>query len=362
MDVPSFLLGRIKGSGGAGVNYIVVDELPTTGEEGIIYLVPKEDTQTDNVYNEYMYIEDEWELIGDTQADISNKQDIMQFTSLPTPNVDLLGKIYQYIGTTDSTYTNGYYYKCVSDGENPATYSWSNINVQNSEAPRYIEDGNGARMYIIKYSTDTTYQNNVMKPVFNEVRKHSNYSVFIDDNREINIANWDNWNGTNFTGIYKNQHIGSSNTLICMTPLVIFRNDDLVSQLMKRKNQIILGVVNDQVSSFSFNTSLTYGASYIGTSATYNRTFIPAQPYHPANKKYVDDTTLLKAYQLAGLSAYSSSSTYAVGDYIYYNNLIYKCSTAVETAEAFDDTKWTQKTYMEYMSDTLVGTALGGSY
>ena len=71
MDIPSYLLGRIKGSG-AGVNYVVVEELPTTGEEGTIYLVPKEDSQTDNVYNEYMYIEDEWELIGDTQADLTD--------------------------------------------------------------------------------------------------------------------------------------------------------------------------------------------------------------------------------------------------------------------------------------------------
>jgi len=83
MDVPSYLLGRIKGSGGAGVKYIVVEELPATGEAGTIYLVPKEDSQTDNVYNEYMYINEDWELIGDTQADLS---DYLQESDLKTIN------------------------------------------------------------------------------------------------------------------------------------------------------------------------------------------------------------------------------------------------------------------------------------
>ena len=30
------------------------------------------------------------------------------------------------------SYKNGYFYKCVSDGQTPATYSWENIVVQNS--------------------------------------------------------------------------------------------------------------------------------------------------------------------------------------------------------------------------------------
>lgn len=38
---------------------------------------------------------------------------------------------------------------------------------------------------------------------------------------------------------------------------------------------------------------------------------------------------------------YDSTSTYAVGDYCIYGTLLYKCITAVSTAEAFDSTKWT---------------------
>lgn len=39
---------------------------------------------------------------------------------------------------------------------------------------------------------------------------------------------------------------------------------------------------------------------------------------------------------------YDSTATYAVGDYVLYENILYKCITAVSTAESFDNTKWTQ--------------------
>lgn len=39
---------------------------------------------------------------------------------------------------------------------------------------------------------------------------------------------------------------------------------------------------------------------------------------------------------------YDSTATYAVGDYVLYDNILYKCITAVSTAESFDNTKWTQ--------------------
>lgn len=191
-DIVSYLLGKKRGGGSIGVKYEVVEELPTIGEDGFIYLVPKTTSLEDNVYNEYMYINDNWELIGDTEADLTDyvkntdyasTQDAgvikatenygvsmqssgqmyatnssyqtyqnasqgyfvgkgtlenviagkglqTQYNTMPTASLDNLGQIVQYTGTTDSTYTNGYFYECVSDGGDPETYSWENINVQ----------------------------------------------------------------------------------------------------------------------------------------------------------------------------------------------------------------------------------------
>lgn len=53
----------------------------------------------------------------------------IQYSVMPEASSTNEGKIVQYVGETD-TYTNGYFYKCVSDGEDPATYSWEETPVQ----------------------------------------------------------------------------------------------------------------------------------------------------------------------------------------------------------------------------------------
>lgn len=51
----------------------------------------------------------------------------IQVTSLPSADSSNLDKIYQYIGATNSIYTNGYFYKCMYDGDD---YYWESIPVQ----------------------------------------------------------------------------------------------------------------------------------------------------------------------------------------------------------------------------------------
>lgn len=54
----------------------IVDELPEKGSSDIIYFVPVEDPEQGNYYNEYMWIDDAWELIGTTQIDLSGYLDL----------------------------------------------------------------------------------------------------------------------------------------------------------------------------------------------------------------------------------------------------------------------------------------------
>lgn len=58
------------------------------------------------------------------------KPEIVQVSAMPVASEDEVDNIYQFVGTTDADYTNGYFYKCVSDGQNPATYSWTQTDVQ----------------------------------------------------------------------------------------------------------------------------------------------------------------------------------------------------------------------------------------
>ena len=50
-------------------------------------------------------------------------------------------------------------------------------------------------------------------------------------------------------------------------------------------------------------------------------------------------------------SAYSSSSTYAVGDYVIHNSNLYRCTTAITTAEAWTSGHWTQVALAPEVSD-----------
>ena len=54
---------------------------------------------------------------------------INKYSTMPTAASTNEGWIVQFTGTTDSTYTHGHLYECVSDGADPATYSWAEVSM-----------------------------------------------------------------------------------------------------------------------------------------------------------------------------------------------------------------------------------------
>ena len=86
-------------------------------------------------------------VIGANELSIITDLDgAIQVDTLPTASATEEGKIYQFVGTTTGSYTNGYFYKCVSDGGNPATYSWTQVNVQPQPAdPIPTQSGNAGK-------------------------------------------------------------------------------------------------------------------------------------------------------------------------------------------------------------------------
>ena len=55
------------------------------------------------------------------------------------------------------------------------------------------------------------------------------------------------------------------------------------------------------------------------------------------------DATKLGSGMASNLApAYSSAATYALGEYVMYNNLLYKCTTAITTPENWTASHWTQ--------------------
>lgn len=57
----------------------------------------------------FMGVTSTQELINLIKADFAKKQDIIQFTEMPSP-VECVGRDYQYVGETTMEFTNGHYY------------------------------------------------------------------------------------------------------------------------------------------------------------------------------------------------------------------------------------------------------------
>ena len=68
----------------------------------------------------------------------------------------------------------------------------------------------------------------------------------------------------------------------------------------------------------------------------------------------IDDNNyeIIDAKNRANIAAeYSASSTYEVGDVVLYNGQLYKCTTAISTAEAWTAAHWTAVTVGEKVAD-----------
>ena len=71
------------------INFEVVAELPVSGEANKIYLVPNAEQSEQNVKDEYIWIENKWELIGSTKIDLSNYYNKGEVDSKLSAKVDL---------------------------------------------------------------------------------------------------------------------------------------------------------------------------------------------------------------------------------------------------------------------------------
>lgn len=293
MDMMSYLMGRNSGGGGKGAKIEVVTELPETGEANVIYLVPKETEDENNVFDEYLYINDEWELIGSTAIDISGKQDTMQFSTMPTASADYLGRIVQYTGTTNANYINGYFYVCVGTTENDVTtYSWSNVEVQekSSNAPLYtasLEVG-GASSEWPSEGTLGTNDKLILQNIINDAYKKGFEFINLIVTKSSQKAE-----PVTFNCGYKDRcNIQTKPTRIWLYALATDQRfiDGYTQELPYISSfQFVINLSwsNDTVSVSSGTFYKTKGYFLTTTNGT---VYTPTSNYHPATKKYVDDS------------------------------------------------------------------------
>ena len=95
--------------------------------------------------------------------------------------------------------------------------------------------------------------------------------------------------------------------------------------------------------------------------ASYTGENISLFPIGPTIATAVNSLTEGKASSASIAPAFSTSSTYAVGDYVTREGLLYKCTTAVSTAGAWNAANWTAVAVTDEMGRSLVHVAPGTS-
>lgn len=133
-------------------------------------------------------------VIGANELSIlTDVDDAIQVATMPTAAAGEVGKVYQFIGTTDANYTHGYFYECVSDGQNPATYSWVQTNVQPAPSGLPDQTGNSGK-FLTTDGTDASWSD---KPLVNKATGSGSIMVAaIDmglDNSNCTIIGSSSW-------------------------------------------------------------------------------------------------------------------------------------------------------------------------
>ncbi len=104
-----------------------------------------------------------------------------QFTTMPIPSVYNVGAILQYVGTTTSDFTNGYFYECVLDG---GVYKW----VQKAVQP----GGGGSSQVVTLPPASSSELGNIYQYIGNSTLQYENGCFYkCNYNTDTSMYEWD---------------------------------------------------------------------------------------------------------------------------------------------------------------------------
>lgn len=88
----------------------------------------------------------------------------IQYAAIPEAKFENLNKVIQYVGETDASYTNGYFYKCIESSEQPKTFNYPLVNESDPEGiPQYVNSATFEQAtqysWISRTSPDSIYIN-----------------------------------------------------------------------------------------------------------------------------------------------------------------------------------------------------------
>ena len=294
--------------------------------------------------------------LGTVITDISNKQDTIQYSTMEAASSTLEGTIVQFIGTT-GTYTNGYYYKCVEDSENPGTYIWTQINVQPGGDVSGKEDVSNKVTSISSSSTDTQYPSakcvydSIVPQVFS--RYQTTYSnPLVLDGQKKGVYFIEDSEGYLY---YKAKSSSTTSSISSTsTDYIVFYEDIKIDTMTKNKNigfikrrssgQTQIGYLylnNSNQLSITNTKTIGYVISYGAQTFNGVKTFADIPKIYNSQLATTDDQITCKKYvdnAVAPSVTTSSTSTYTISSLS--GNKVYKLgeitSLTISAVTTFD--------------------------
>lgn len=307
----------------------VVQTLPTEDiSTTTIYLVPKTTAETNDAYDEYIYVSNAWEHIGSTEVDLT---DYVKNTDYATSQKAGVIKCFNSDGLTTNKgtlITATKTYEQYNSGGN-----WMFIGKGTLEN---VIEGKGlatkSDMPKVFYGSCATGASTAAKVVVCE--EFTEADLVAGTRITVLFTNANTYNGTatlniNGTGVKNIYYNGATTNARYMW--VAGESVDFIY------NGTQWATINGGLATTSY-----YGVTKLATGANSDSqayALTPRSLYYFAN------------YSIAPY--YSASSTYAVGDKVRYSYYIYECITAIETPEAWTAAHWQQADTLQEQIDAI---------
>ena len=254
-QVQDLIDASIEALGELGFTPTVVQTLPTQDiDTHTIYLVPKQDSEQEDAYDEWLYINNAWEHIGSTTIDLSNyyTKSEVDANKMPTYTFELDDDVFVSSGIAHNL-TNAEKERLSEIFTNAYSRGYDTINI------------------LVKYNSgnSTNYRSSqfVCTPAPQQISritsKPSSYRMTSPLQTILHISDTSTKSYTTFIQAL-NIHTMTWNNDVCT-----------ITGCQISANSLVLPT--DQ-----------YFGDYLAKNNT--RSYTPTQQYHPATKKYVDDS------------------------------------------------------------------------
>ncbi|MBR2493440.1 MAG: hypothetical protein IKB64_08315 [Paludibacteraceae bacterium] len=226
---------------------------------------------------------------------------IPQKSEMPTASADYLDKIYQYIGEDTEEFTKGFFYQCISETaeDSTITYSWSELKFNTEN----VDTSNIQEFPTIDLTAYLTYNETGDYISVSDAGKEALSSLFTDYYKRHNTLEGFNFiirsNKSNPRGFVMMMLFRSSSNSSLIYSQIMFPADLDINYMSYTHCHITYSLNDDNTITISRTGS--WGSDFTNGLAKYRIrdnvlakdntvSFTPTSDYHPATKKYVDDT------------------------------------------------------------------------